>query len=109
MRAISGVFGAALIGMAMSAAIADPADWRRLWPRTDFSKHAVDFREIKSGGPPKDGIPPIDAPKFERLVAGKASGWAAGIADMEPVIALSDRWRRPRLSAAYPGLARDRQ
>ncbi len=89
MRAISSVFGAALIGMAMSAAIADPADWRRLWPRTDFSKHAIDYREIKSGGPPKDGIPPIDAPKFERLVAGKASGWAADIADVEPVIALS--------------------
>jgi hypothetical protein len=88
MRAISSVFGAALIGMAMSAAIADPADWRRLWPRTDFSKHAIDCREIKSGGPPKDGIPPIDAPKFERLVR-QGDGWAADIADVEPVIALS--------------------
>jgi hypothetical protein len=89
MRAISGVFVAALVGISASIAAASPDDWQRFWPRTDFSKHAVDFREIKSGGPPKDGIPPIDVPKFERLVAGKTSGWAAGIADVEPVIALA--------------------
>src|SRR3989304_2449909 len=32
--------------------------------KTDFSKHNVAYREILSGGPPKDGIPPIDAPQF---------------------------------------------
>ncbi len=32
--------------------------------RTDFSRHSVPFDEIMSGGPPRDGIPPIDNPKF---------------------------------------------
>ncbi len=31
---------------------------------TDFSKHSVPYSEILSGGPPKDGIPAIDEPKF---------------------------------------------
>lgn len=31
---------------------------------TDFSVYSVPFGEILSGGPPKDGIPPIDAPDF---------------------------------------------
>ena len=32
--------------------------------RTDFTKTTVDPDEIASGGPPKDGIPAIDEPKF---------------------------------------------
>ncbi len=39
-------------------------DWRREWPRTDFSKHLIDLAEVKSGGPPKDGISAIDRPRF---------------------------------------------
>jgi hypothetical protein len=31
---------------------------------TDFSRHSVSFSEFQSGGPPKDGIPTIDDPKF---------------------------------------------
>ncbi len=31
---------------------------------TDFSISSVPFGEILSGGPPKDGIPPIDTPEF---------------------------------------------
>ncbi|MEQ9447473.1 MAG: DUF3179 domain-containing (seleno)protein, partial [Rhodospirillaceae bacterium] len=42
-----------------------PAQWRGEWPDTDFSKTAVDLESIRSGGPPKDGIPPIHNPKFE--------------------------------------------
>ncbi len=30
----------------------------------DFSKHSIPLDEIYSGGPPKDGIPSIDNPKF---------------------------------------------
>ncbi|MEO1090917.1 MAG: DUF3179 domain-containing protein [Pseudomonadota bacterium] len=41
-----------------------PADWVRAWPRTDFSRLAVAPHEIRSGGPPKDGIPSIDEPRF---------------------------------------------
>ena len=58
------------------------------WPATDFSKHSVEFSEIRSGGPPKDGIPAIDAPRFEQLDAGRAGGWAKTIGDNEPVISL---------------------
>lgn len=32
--------------------------------RTDFDKHTIDLGEVLSGGPPKDGIPAIDNPKF---------------------------------------------
>ena len=32
--------------------------------KTDFSRHSVPFDEIMSGGPPRDGIPPIDNPKY---------------------------------------------
>ena len=31
---------------------------------TDFSRHSVPYSEILSGGPPKDGIPAIDDPRF---------------------------------------------
>ena len=34
------------------------------WDNTDFSKHSVDFTSIRSGGVPRDGIPPIDNPMF---------------------------------------------
>lgn len=35
--------------------------------RTDFSRHSVPLEEIVSGGPPKDGIPAIDRPRFESV------------------------------------------
>ena len=47
-----------------SATYASPDEWRAEWPRTDFSRSSVDFAEILSGGPPKDGIPAIDDPKM---------------------------------------------
>lgn len=43
---------------------ADPDLWAGEWPRTDFSRSSVDFAEILSGGPPKDGIPALDDPVF---------------------------------------------
>ena len=47
-----------------------------------FPEPLIDPQEIRSGGPPPDGIPPIDAPTFER-----ASGvdW---LNDVEPVLIL---------------------
>jgi Protein of unknown function (DUF3179) len=83
----------ALFGVSVDAGLgtllADPISWRLEWRRTDFSKHGVPFAEIRSGGPPKDGIPAIDAPRFERLARGKPMGWNAALGDTEPVIALS--------------------
>jgi hypothetical protein len=49
--------------------------------QTDFTKHSVPLSEISSGGPPRDGIPPIDEPKFESVT--QADGW---LAPKEPVI-----------------------
>lgn len=34
---------------------------------TDGTKHLVPLAEILAGGPPKDGIPPIDRPQFTTL------------------------------------------
>ena len=53
------------------------------WPDTDFSKTSIDLDEIRSGGPPKDGIPAIDNPDF--LAASDSLDW---IELNEPVIAL---------------------
>ena len=49
---------------------------------TDFSKHSVPFSEIFSAGPRRDGIPPIDDPKF--TTPEDADGW---LGSREPVIA----------------------
>src|ERR671935_2063978 len=50
---------------------------------TDFRKHIVPYREILSGGPPKDGIPALDHPHF--VGVRDADRW---LAPHEPVIAL---------------------
>lgn len=52
--------------------------------RTDFTRHSVPLGEIQSGGPPRDGIPPVDRPSFE-AVAG-ADSW---LTPQEPVIQLA--------------------
>jgi hypothetical protein len=48
---------------------------------TDFSLHTVPFDDILSGGPPRDGIPSIDRPKF--ISPETANEW---LSDQEPVI-----------------------
>jgi hypothetical protein len=44
----------------------EPTDTLRVdtsgW-KTDFAKHSVPLSEFQSGGPPRDGIPPVDEPK----------------------------------------------
>ncbi|MBI4675811.1 MAG: DUF3179 domain-containing protein [Chloroflexi bacterium] len=49
--------------------------------KTDFTRHTVPYAEIFSGGPPKDGIPAIDTPKF--VSVNDADGW---LKSNEPVI-----------------------
>lgn len=51
------------------------------WERTNFEIHSVPYEEIRSGGPPPDGIPAIDDPHFESLEA--AAQW---LGDDWPVI-----------------------
>ena len=60
------------------------SDLQRDWPRTDFSNALIDLDAVRSGGPPKDGIPAIDEPRFEQFET--AERW---LGDREPVIALS--------------------
>lgn len=51
---------------------------------TDFSKHTVPYTEILSGGPPKDGIPAIDNPKY--VSVSEADEW---LDENEPVIIIT--------------------
>ena len=53
---------------------------QRGW-QTDFTKRTIDYQEIRSGGPPKDGIPALDRPTFESIAA--AGDW---LTDTDPVI-----------------------
>lgn len=69
-----------LIWIVPATAQTGPGYWKIAWPDTDFSKSSVDFSEIRSGGPPRDGIPPIYNPKFIP-VADETT-----LPDIEPVI-----------------------
>ncbi|MBX2886213.1 MAG: DUF3179 domain-containing protein [Granulosicoccus sp.] len=51
------------------------------WPLTDFDKRSIELSEVMSGGPPRDGIPPIDSPVFIDSMA--ADEW---LHDDEPVV-----------------------
>jgi hypothetical protein len=79
--------------LAAGAAFAQSAGDLREWPKTDFSRRTVDLAEIQSGGPPKDGIPAIDRPRF--VGARAAQAWLRA---EEPVIVL----RAGREARAYP-------
>jgi len=67
--------------------IAD-ANWR-----TDFSHHTVPLDEIRAGGPPRDGIPPLDTPRFVPFTT--ANAW---LHDREPVVVV----HRNGVAKAYP-------
>ena len=60
-----------------------PFGWKVEWRNTDFAKSTIDFSEVMSGGPPKDGIPAIDTPQF------KTVSEIDDIQDREPVISLA--------------------
>ena len=57
--------------------------WRGEGWKTDFSKIAVEPTSIRSGGPPRDGIPSIDAPQFVPVSE------VGNLDDVEPVIGLA--------------------
>lgn len=80
---------AGITGLSSVAACAPQDDeWR-----TDFTKHTVALEEIVPGGPPKDGIPAIDRPKF--ISPQAADDW---LDDHEPVVVVS----RLRETKVYP-------
>jgi len=49
--------------------------------RTDLSKHSIDLKELKAGGPGKDGIPALSHPRF--VTTAEARKW---LDQKEPVI-----------------------
>ena len=67
----------------MAVAQDAPSAWKSEWPTTDFSRKTIEYSEILSGGPPKDGIPAIDDPKFTSIKDNNS------IAATEPVIVFS--------------------
>ncbi len=76
----------------IESASANPGWWKREWSKTDFSKTSIDFSEIRSGGPPKDGIPPVDEPTFSPVSQIK------DIKPTEPVVGLTIKGE----TRAYP-------
>ena len=63
-------------------ALADPSRWTQEGWKTDFSRSSIQFEEILSGGPPRDGIPSIDNPILRRRAKITTVG------EREPVIQL---------------------
>ena len=55
----------ALFCLWLGQASANPDYWRHEWPKTDFSQYSVPLSDILSGGPPRDGIPPIDQSELQ--------------------------------------------
>ena len=80
--------GTALLAAALacpSPALSDTRSrFESAWPDTDFSQALVDLDEVRSGGPPRDGIPPIDEPEF--VSGDEADEW---LDPKEPVIVVS--------------------
>ena len=79
--------------LAPALALGQGANDRAEWPKTDFGKRTVALDEILSGGPPKDGIPALDRPRFVGARAARA--W---LKPAEPVIVL----RVGKEARAYP-------
>ena len=80
MRAL---FALILIGFALPAVAQQkiPPNWTWEWTKTDFTQMSVDPSEVRSGGPPKDGIPAIDDPVLIPVTKGD-------IPPREPVVSV---------------------
>ena len=72
-----------LIALFLLAAVAAQAQLGRGNWRTDLSKKSISLSELVSGGPPKDGIPAIDDPKF--VSPQEAAKW---VSPNEPVLVI---------------------
>lgn len=66
----------------------------REW-RTDVSKRSIELRELVSGGPPKDGIPSINSPRFEEVM--EAGAWL----DREEPVMLVEHGGVARASTSF--------
>ena len=85
MKFVTGMFAAAfLAGFATLSPASDEAERfvRMGWAKTDFSQVAIPLSEVMSGGPPRDGIPPIDDPQFQPAAADRT------LSAREPVVSI---------------------
>ena len=74
-----------LVGIApVTAEQGVPPYWKWEWPQTAFENASIDFKEVISGGPSKDGIPPIDSPLFQTIEQQRGI-----LTPTEPVISIS--------------------
>lgn len=90
---LAGLVAAVLVAALRAGSPEAPARLVLEWPRTDFERHTVPLEEIVSGGPPRDGIPAIDRPRF--VTVAEARGW---LHPREPVAVL----RTGSSARAYP-------
>lgn len=74
---------AMLLVTSLATAHANPDRWKSEGWKTDFARKTIDFGEILSGGPPKDGIPSIDKPIFKPIAA------ITDLTDKDPVVSLA--------------------
>ena len=70
-----------LVGAVSVSAAEWPPSLEREFPIADFSIAEVEWSEIRSGGPPRDGIPPLDSPR-----AVSIAEVAEDLVPTEPVI-----------------------
>ncbi len=77
-RLIACLFLVVLAGPVLAQRTPDLSGWK-----TNTDKRSIELDELMSGGPPKDGIPAIDAPRFVSVAA--ASAW---LKPQEPVVAI---------------------
>lgn len=90
---LSTTLAAPLLAIFVTTAAADPAQWVQEWPDTDFTRSTIDFDEVISGGPPKDGIPAIWEP------AHIPAAQETRLDDREPVLTYEHEGEPAR---AYP-------
>jgi len=61
-----------VLGLSLGGARADPRFWKHEFPLTDFAQTTVpDWREIRDGGPGRDGIPALTAPACSRFATSR--------------------------------------
>lgn len=92
--ALAAAAAVTLSGGPVTAQGEPPRAWAAEWADTDFSKTSIsDWSEIRSGGPPKDGIPSITGPSFHPVADETV------LQPLEPVITVEIEGEVPR---AYP-------
>jgi hypothetical protein len=70
-------------GLAQGQDNCNPGYSEAEWGNTDFCNTSIDFGDVLSGGPPKDGIPALTDPALETV--DSAQNW---LVDQSPVIAV---------------------